>query len=1454
LSLQALKNLVAAGKLPDQVKVWRAGFAEWQPLVTVLELSAAPAAAAEPGEDVQIVVDESPHVPGHTVLDAKPGEEFQIFVDEAPAPQPPPVSAAPAAAAPRGPESPVTAPIGRKSPVIAKPASAPPAPVSVPGIGPTVAVPPVALAMAAMAAPAASMPVPVAAAPVSGAPVAMVPAAVASAVTAPLTTAPLAAAPPVIAAPSAASPAAETSPVITAPTIAPPAMAVSTGAPPSPPGSPRSGGFLSFVQSTLPKPVLFGFYGAAGALLGVLLLGELVWFLLHPAPPVVEPLKVAVAPAVTVFPGTKNKLVVKIARQKFEGPVRVTAIQPPRELRIPDLTISAEENEAELPVSANDLAPPKTHDVKLRVVSVNDEKINVTEKVQITVAPTPPSLQVAVSPAVAVYAGYNNQFSVMLTRRLFTGPVRLEVLDLPKHVQIPLVTLPENATEARMDVTVGKDAVPSSHKLEVEVHSLEKHKIASREWLNLYIQPPPGRLRLAVSPQVTVFPGTRAKFTVKVARQEFTADIQLDVTDVPAGVQVPSIKIPASATEGEIEVIAEKSALKGTAPTKHTLRLTARALIAERMFVSQPFLLQIAPLPPTLQLAVSPKVSVYPGGAASFAVKVARQRFKGPVTVEVQNPPGGHVTIPPLTIPADKTTGEMKVTLNAAALALLAQQKKYSLPLAVTAKTAAGATATDKVLMEVLAPPSELGLTISPEVEVYQAGKCRFTVNVARTGFMGPVQVKFNNLPAGVTLDPGTVVDSQKGTVLNGQATIKTKPGKYKVEVTGTTAAPAPDGKTPTKTVKFDLIVKQFDPQRRPPLDIVFVLDVTDSMDAQIKGVRDGIGQFVQELKNKELEARIGLVAFRDVNYTDYTALERLTFKGSLFTTDIKLFSAEVSKLKAVGGGDEPESSLNGLKMAAEYPFRSNALKILLLITDALPQTRGNSVLMPKAVEVLKDLKIDQVHLIVKKAHLPTYQALQKNAKGGFFDLEEASKGVAGFTGLLPILSKEIVTTIGAAEAVSKAPPQPDSAPPPPPPPGEKAPDPPSETPPAAPRSEPPQAPKSGVVEALKVAAPVPPVAAAVTPPRADVPSLQGVQSTQTFADKDRFQLLIAIALWTATLAGGIALALIGGQKLYLQKAWLSFGEAGKAVAAGVVAGLVGGALGQWFFQSTSGSALWSVVSRLPAWAILGGLIGGGMGFFVPNLRWQRAFVGGCIGGLMGALAFASVSLFADAALGRWLGAALLGLCIGLMIGLAEVAFRRYWLEITFGEREVRTVNLGAAAVTLGGDEKLSRIHVSGAPARALAYRADRNRVFCEDFATGSAVEVSPGDQRQLASVRIKVCSAASARPVGANLQLVLARNLPLMEGMPVTSDDIPGLEPKGTDGIVALVSRRPNDPKVVLLRNRSKQAWTMTDAQGNRRTIEPGQGIELTSRCEIDFGQVKGALDLDEKSAGHPA
>lgn len=1240
--------------------------------------------------------------------------------------------------------------------------------------------------------------------------------------------------------PAQSSPRPKETPVPAAsdPTAAPAAETKVSG------GRKGSGRFLGFLHRSLPKPVLFGLYGALGGLLGALLLGEAIWLLLHPKTAEVAPLKLAMSPEITVYPGSSNKFAVMIARLGMEGPVHLSATAPMQDVTFGEVLLPAEATEGEFQVTATGKAALGNHEVKVQALGEKGERV--TQSIRLKIEAPPPSLRMTIAPSVTVFAGHQNRFPLKILRQGFTDPVRVEVLDLPKNVRIPLITIGDKATDALLDVAVAKGVEPGAHVLQVKAHSLANHKIVAQESFRLDIWPPPGKLQMTAPPQVAIYPGDKNRFTVRVARHEFKSPIQVYVEGQPQDILIAPVDIPDGKDLAVLEISAGKNALAGKERLELDLKVQGRATSDPSIAATQPLKLVVTPPPPTLQLAASPKVSVYPGGSAKFVVKIARQRFEGPVTVRVPaaQRKGGQIFVAPITIEADKSEGELEVAVDDSALGGPLPRKQA---LQVQASGTKGPATTANLPLELLAPPSDLQLTLSPEVDLYQGGKGRFKVRVARTGFLGPVQVRFEGVPPGVTLPAATIPAGATEVELLGEAKFKTKLGKHPLAAIA--AGPkAPDGKVPQAKADFALNVKELDPSKRPPaLDVVFVLDVSNSMDPQIQGVRNGVQQFIEELAGNEIKARIGMVAFRDITFDD-EPLKVLKFDKQPFTTDIKAFAAEVGKLKATGGGDGPESSFDALKLAAEQPFEEKSLRVLILITDALPQTKANSTKLGELLKVLQARKVDQLHLVIGPTDRKAYLPLQKVAKGTTFDLHKASKKAGkkgGFADLLPILSQQIITdAVNPEVPVARAAPVPPAVKGPPSPTPLDSPPPPAGTPPAPPPASAPAVPKAGEVAAPPVVAPRPPETAVVAPPRAEVPNLQGVQSTDVFAEEDRLQLLLAIALWTAVLAAGIAVFLVTGQRLYLHQAWPSWRDAGRALLAGFGAGLLGGGVGQWFFQSTSGSAGWVILSRVLAWTLLGGLLGAAMGFIVPNLKTRRAFLGGCLGGFVGALGFALCSLFADAAVGRWLGAGLVGLCIGLMIALAEVAFRRYWLELSFGPREVRTVTLGPATVAVGGDEKAAAVFVPNAPAKAFGFRVQAHRVICEDFAAQRSTEVAPGDERELAGVKIKVCSVASARPTGATLRLIQVRHLSLMDGMPLTTEDIPGLEPQGSDGVVALVSRRPNDPNSFLLRNRSKKAWTVLDGSGQKRTVEPGLGIELHSPCEIDFGQARGKLD----------
>jgi len=150
--------------------------------------------------------------------------------------------------------------------------------------------------------------------------------------------------------------------------------------------------------------------------------------------------------------------------------------------------------------------------------------------------------------------------------------------------------------------------------------------------------------------------------------------------------------------------------------------------------------------------------------------------------------------------------------------------------------------------------------------------------------------------------------------------------------------------------------------------------------------------------------------------------------------------------------------------------------------------------------------------------------------------------------------------------------------------------------------------------------------------------------------------------------------------------------------------GLVGGGMG-----GLIGGLLLRIVPEplltLPGWVLAGALIGSSIGAFdvaraltsgedikAALKKFLNGIYGGLLGGFLGGLPFALIyrvevldSLIPHAKL--TIGLVLLGLCIGLMIGLAQVILKQAWVRVEEGFRPGRELLLTKDETTIGRAE-----------------------------------------------------------------------------------------------------------------------------------------------------------------------
>ena len=118
---------------------------------------------------------------------------------------------------------------------------------------------------------------------------------------------------------------------------------------------------------------------------------------------------------------------------------------------------------------------------------------------------------------------------------------------------------------------------------------------------------------------------------------------------------------------------------------------------------------------------------------------------------------------------------------------------------------------------------------------------------------------------------------------------------------------------------------------RKVGLDVVLVIDTTDSMQFVIDTVKGQLDKLVASLRAMVPTSRIGIVAYRDRGDEYITKWADLSFS----TAKIRAF---LGGLAAGGGGDWPESVYDGLDVAVrDLSWRKRSKRIIILAAGSPP-------------------------------------------------------------------------------------------------------------------------------------------------------------------------------------------------------------------------------------------------------------------------------------------------------------------------------------------------------------------------------------------------------------------------------------------------------------------------------------------------------------------------------------
>jgi len=178
------------------------------------------------------------------------------------------------------------------------------------------------------------------------------------------------------------------------------------------------------------------------------------------------------------------------------------------------------------------------------------------------------------------------------------------------------------------------------------------------------------------------------------------------------------------------------------------------------------------------------------------------------------------------------------------------------------------------------------------------------------------------------------------------------------------------------------LSVEKIAISERIPVDFVFLVDVTGTMQQYINGVKNNVETFVQSLRTRGIEYRLGLILFSDINERVYQP-----------TADVKVFLSWLNTVYATGGFDEKENALEAIREATKTRWNPAANRVAVIITDAPYHQfgeKGNGRTYMTTETIIDQLRENRVRLFcIVPTSLEQYKQMADASRGATFDIKQ---------------------------------------------------------------------------------------------------------------------------------------------------------------------------------------------------------------------------------------------------------------------------------------------------------------------------------------------------------------------------------------------------------------------------------------------------------------------------------
>jgi len=191
------------------------------------------------------------------------------------------------------------------------------------------------------------------------------------------------------------------------------------------------------------------------------------------------------------------------------------------------------------------------------------------------------------------------------------------------------------------------------------------------------------------------------------------------------------------------------------------------------------------------------------------------------------------------------------------------------------------------------------------------------------------------------------------------------------------------------------------------PVDIILLLDATGANQLLIDHVKEKLTELFDKFGHERIKSfcRWRIVTFKDLEFDGPDAIDN----SNPFVSKLEQLKQQFEKINCGGGGDEPESILDALYVAAQktdWKEIGQARRFILLFTDSYPHEELHSNTIEAGADnsinaVLQEISRKRIKLYIVAPEHKIYSKLAMLPKSHYYKVEEMDNLDAFFEMLL---------------------------------------------------------------------------------------------------------------------------------------------------------------------------------------------------------------------------------------------------------------------------------------------------------------------------------------------------------------------------------------------------------------------------------------------------------------------